>query len=134
MLCRLPLGLVPPFGYFICWCIEAAAIFCVFSTTIPLTCTFMGGCWLFYSIIKDISRDLSHLNPKPRSTTITTSSKLTSPSKIRSLSTSVITSTSSQSHPLNDRELKVQFCSIVKLYSELEELSLNNGIHFVNHK
>lgn len=97
-ICRLPLGLVSPFGYFICWCIITAAIFCIYSSIIPLLCLYLGECWVSYSIIKDISKDLSHLNGSQAST-------------------------SRQSHPLNGQELKVQFCKIVKLFSDFKELS-----------
>lgn len=135
MFCRLPLGLVPPFGYFVCWCIESAAIFCVFSTIIPLNCIFIGGCWLFHSFIRDISRDLSHLNRKQssKSTSTITLASTTIPTTTSSKSTSNISSsTLSPSQPLNDHELKVHFCSIVKLFSELKELSSNPGLHFMN--
>lgn len=108
-ICRLPLGLVSPFGYFICWCIITAAIYCIYSSIIPLLCLYLGECWVSYSIIKDISKDLSHLNGSQASM-------------------------SRQSHPLNGQEFKVQFCNIVKLFSDFKELSSMTRKKNINRK
>lgn len=59
---RLPFDWRTPFGYLIALFIECMAVFSIIQTTIPLTCFFIGSCWILAAFAKDITSDLSGWN------------------------------------------------------------------------
>lgn len=91
----LPMTSNPPFGYLIVWLFETGSVFCTFYNLVPLICLTIGCCWFIIAFMKDIMIEMTKLNR---------AFKLAR-------------------H--NTWELKVRFCNIIELYSEVKQLSKN---------
>lgn len=97
---RLPLNLIPPFGYLTVWCIEIVFFVCGNFSVVPMFSLSFGSCLFIHFFTKDITNDLSKLN-------------------VSKVSTS--TSTSQQSHP-NSQAIKVHFRNAVQIFEDAKRL------------
>lgn len=59
---RVPFNTNTPRGYLFLLLIELAGLFCSLLSFVPTLCVFIGSCWIFMSIVEDITDDLNLLN------------------------------------------------------------------------
>lgn len=59
---RLPFNWKTPGGYFIALCAECIAVFVELFSSSTMLCFSVGSCWLFITIVRDITNDLTYLN------------------------------------------------------------------------
>lgn len=90
---RLPFDWHAPLGYSIAFLLQVIEIFCTCYAASPITCFVVGLCLYVVAFVRDITSDLHALN-------------------------AVINSTDS-----NQVEVKKRFCDIIKLYTDVKQLS-----------
>lgn len=99
---RLPFKSHPPFGYLIIWLIDFVAVFFTFACLAPLMSYAAGSSWAIIAFVTDIMNDVTKIN---RICKVTRQ---------------------------NTWEIKVRFCNIIQLYSEVKQLSDPNiSEHFL---
>lgn len=92
LLIRLPFNWRTPFGYLIAFFVQNTGAFAVILSSSTVLSFLIGSCWLLFTIIRDIYKDLKYLKCKK---------------KLRRC----------------DRNLKINFYHIVKLYLDTKQLS-----------
>lgn len=66
VLCRLPFNWRTPIGYAIAVLLQCAAVYSMLFGTVVVLDFWLGSCWLFVEVAKDITNDLAHLNVNER--------------------------------------------------------------------
>lgn len=102
----MPFDTNTPLGYMLSMVIQVADVYCLAICGYPSICFLLGGCWLWKTIMIDITNDLSHLKGND------------------------------SEMPIDDRiEQKSRFCDIIRNVSNAKQLSItmsmsNNRVHF----